>query len=131
MQFVHNNKMLFLIVVLIQVLLSKSKLVLKGNHATTFSVADKTHHWSAGQDEVSLAPQSSVYIPVLLKRQLPVSHLHHSRATVQLSARPEDQETLGSDKGNPIFQKIKPNKPMSGSLDLLFSLKTFLNSITL
>lgn len=44
MQFVHDNKILHIIVALIQILLSKSKLALKGNHATTFSVADKTHH---------------------------------------------------------------------------------------
>lgn len=45
----------------LKMLLSKPKLALKGNHVATFSVADKTHHWSAGQDEVSLAsPQLSL-----------------------------------------------------------------------
>lgn len=114
----------------IQMLLSKPKLAWKGNHAATFSVADKTHHWSAGQDEVSLAsPQLSLQ-RFSADKAASAAHLYHSRATVKLSAKHEDRETLGSDKGNPIFQKIKPNNPMSGSFDLLFSLKTFLNSIT-
>lgn len=76
-----------------------------------------------------LSPQLSLQ-PFSADKAASAAHLYHSRATVKLSAKHEDQETLGSDKDNPIFQKIKPNNPMSDSFDLLFSMKTFLNSIT-